>query len=298
MERHRDDSRGYAVLYIDAAERNNFASSLSHSCEPNCRTTVAAIGKKYSVCLYTVRHIEAGEELTIDYSAATENEKEFRSAVCLCGSHACRGSFLYFTGANESQQVLQRDHTIVDRFAQLVLACSNTQVMIPTQEIMNRHGLRKLCVGGVPEWLTKFVGLALKFVDTERAALPLELLQAPEVDNQKHSYKTADAESRQMLEQRVQNLAITLSRLRYFLGHQFKKICDPKLGYDGQLCAIPAMQKPIEHSSSFNTQLCFGKVAVQNSQHSQGTQKPTLTQPTKIYRKESCSQESYKEDTY
>ncbi len=286
MERHRDDSRGYAVLYIDAAERNNFASSLSHSCEPNCRTTVAAIGKKYSVCLYTVRHIEPGEELTIDYSAATENEKEFRSAVCLCGSHACRGSFLYFTGANESQQVLQRDHTIVDRFAQLVLACSNTQVMIPTQEIMNRHGLRKLCVGAVPEWLTKFVGLALKFVDTERAALPLELLQAPEVDHQKHSYKTADAESRQMLEQRVQNLAITLSRLRYFLGHQFTKICDPKLGYDGQLCSIPAMQKPIEHSGSFSTQLCFGKVggpagsAIQNPQHGQGTQKPTLKQPT------------------
>jgi hypothetical protein len=260
MERHRDDSRGYAVLYIDAAERNNFASSLSHSCEPNCRTTVAAIGKKYSVCLYTIRHIEPGEELTIDYSAATENEKEFRSAVCLCGSRACRGSFLYFTGANESQQVLQRDHTIVDRFAQLVLACSNTPVMIPTQEIMNRHGLRKLCVGAAPEWLNKFVGLALKFVDTERAALPMELLRAPEVENQKHSYKTADAESRQMLEQRVQNLAITLSRLRYFLDHQFRKISDAKLGYNGQLDAIPAMRKPIESCDSFNTQIQFGSL--------------------------------------
>ena len=129
MERHRDDSRGYAVLYIDAAERNNFASSLSHSCQPNCRTTVAAIGKRYSVCLYTVRHIEPGEELTIDYSAATENEKEFRSAVCLCGSHACRGSFLYFTGANESQQVLQR--------------CDfNGRILISYSRILNRIAIR------------------------------------------------------------------------------------------------------------------------------------------------------------
>lgn len=110
MERHRDDSRGYGVIYIDASERNNFASSLSHSCDPNCRTTVAAMGAEYCVCLYSVRKIEYGEELTIDYSAATESEDEYRAAVCLCGSSECRESFLYFTGADDCQQVLKQKH--------------------------------------------------------------------------------------------------------------------------------------------------------------------------------------------
>ena len=235
MERHRDDSRGYAVLYIDAAERNNFASSLSHSCDPNCRTTVAAIGKRYSVCLYTVRDIEEGEELTIDYSAATENEKEFRSAVCLCGSHACRGSFLYFTGANESQQYKNRYHSIVDRFAQILLCSSGNSLLVPVQHIMNRHGLRSLCVGNTPEWAQKFVALALLFVDNERGSLPIELLRAPPIQGQKHDYKSADVESRQMLEQRVQNLAVTMSRLRHFLDHQLALVTDPAKGYDRRL---------------------------------------------------------------
>eukprot|EP01050_Picozoa_sp_SAG11_P001984 SAG11_NODE_95_length_17051_cov_3.557102_6_plen_414_part_00 len=205
MERHRDDSRGYSVIYIDASERNNFASSLSHSCDPNCRTTVAAIKNKYCVCLYSVRHISEGEELTIDYSAATESEEEYRAAVCLCGACKCRESFLYFTGADDCQQVLKRQHSMIDRFAQLVLASSKTQLLIPVQEVMNRHGLRRcggrllptprarapacrtqhstgivrsLAVGGMPEWLHKFVALALAFVDKEREDLPLELLRA------------------------------------------------------------------------------------------------------------------------
>eukprot|EP01047_Picozoa_sp_COSAG01_P045584 COSAG01_NODE_4213_length_5235_cov_2.565031_5_plen_744_part_00 len=238
MERHRDDSRGYSVLYIDAAERHNFASSLSHSCDPNCRTTVAAIDKRYGVCLYTVRDIEYGEELTIDYSAATEQEDEFRAAVCLCGSCTCRGSFLHFTGLNETQQFMNRYHTIVDRFAQLVLASSNTPLLIPVQGVMNRHGLRSICVGNMPEWLQKFVALALKFVDQERSILPIELLNTKTRNAPAYTYMSADSESRQMLEQRVQNLAITLSRVRIFLTNQLKILTDPASGYNRQLPPI------------------------------------------------------------
>ena len=238
LERHRDDSRGYNVLYIDASECSNFASSLSHSCDPNCRTTVAAIGNRYSVCLYTVRKIEYGEELTIDYSAATEQEKEFRAAVCLCGSCSCRGSFLYFTGLNESQQVMNTYHTLVDRFAQMVLACSSNSLLINVQGIMNRHGLRSICVGQMPEWLHKFVALALKFVDMERATLPLHLLNSTIRNVPPYTYLSADSESRQMLEQRVQNLAISISRVRMFLTNQLKILSDPHSGYERQIPPI------------------------------------------------------------
>lgn len=48
---------------------------------------------------------EQGEELTLDYKAETESEKEPRHAICLCGASHCRGSFLYHTNtANTPQQ--------------------------------------------------------------------------------------------------------------------------------------------------------------------------------------------------
>ena len=51
-----------------------------------------------------------GEELTLDYGQETESEKEHRAAVCLCGSDACRGSFLTYNShaagqAQPQQQV-------------------------------------------------------------------------------------------------------------------------------------------------------------------------------------------------
>ena len=37
---------------------------------------------------------------------------------------------------------------IVDRLATLVHASANYQLMVPVQDIMNRHGLRSVAVGG------------------------------------------------------------------------------------------------------------------------------------------------------
>ena len=49
--------------------------------------------------------LRQGEELTLDYRAETESEKEPRHAICLCGAAGCRGSFLYHTNtANTPQQ--------------------------------------------------------------------------------------------------------------------------------------------------------------------------------------------------
>ncbi len=51
-----------------------------------------------------------GEELTLDYRAETESEKEPRHAICLCGAGACRGSFLYHTNtANTPQQQVHQN---------------------------------------------------------------------------------------------------------------------------------------------------------------------------------------------
>lgn len=81
-----------------------FASRMSHSCTPNCQAVVMTSRSRLTIAVYTLRHIQPGEELTFDYSSTTESEKEFRAAVCLCGTTACRGSFLYFAGSKAFMQ--------------------------------------------------------------------------------------------------------------------------------------------------------------------------------------------------
>ena len=39
-ERHFDDPEGYDILTVDPVLYGNYASRLSHSCNPNCETSV------------------------------------------------------------------------------------------------------------------------------------------------------------------------------------------------------------------------------------------------------------------
>lgn len=92
---------------LQAADRGNFASRLSHSCGPNCRNVAVVVGsRRITNALFTSRPVAAGEELSWDYACVTESEREFRAAICLCGSHACRGSFLYYANSTTFQQVI------------------------------------------------------------------------------------------------------------------------------------------------------------------------------------------------
>ena len=70
--------------------QGSFASRISHSCSPNCQAQVMACGGRLTIALYTMRQVSLGEELTFDYASVTESEREFRAAICLCGSQLCR----------------------------------------------------------------------------------------------------------------------------------------------------------------------------------------------------------------
>ena len=74
-------------------------------------------------------HGRKGEELTFDYSSVTENEKEFKQAICLCGTRMCRGSFLYFLGTKAFTQVMNKHHTFIDR--QVLLLRTGMEPMEP-----------------------------------------------------------------------------------------------------------------------------------------------------------------------
>lgn len=113
---------GFDLLHIDAKRAGNFSSRMSHSCRPNCGTMTAVINGTYCVAMRSLREIQVGEELTIDYNCVTDSVDEYRAAVCLCGSHDCRGSFLYIAGAKQLVDIAQRSQSVLHRVGYLVEA--------------------------------------------------------------------------------------------------------------------------------------------------------------------------------
>jgi hypothetical protein len=97
---------------------------MSHSCDPNCVTALAAYKGELTVALHSKRKIRRGEEMTIDYNTLTDSIDEMRAAVCLCGSARCRGSFLSYTGAEPTSSVLHSQMGLPKRLAMLTSACA------------------------------------------------------------------------------------------------------------------------------------------------------------------------------
>ena len=153
------------LVYLQGA----FASRMSHSCTPNCQAVVMACNGRLTIAVYTLRYVQAGEELTFDYSSVTESEREFRcttgrlthslasavavprgtcapggfgpvfalrrAAICLCGTRNCRGSFLYFAGNKAFMQILNTRHTMLHRQA-ILLRASTEKVVQQDRELL------------------------------------------------------------------------------------------------------------------------------------------------------------------
>ena len=101
---------------VQAADRGDFASRLSHSCGPNCRNVAVVVaGSRITNALFTIEDIAAGEELCWDYACVTESEREYRAAICLCASLCCRGSFLYYANSTTFQGVNHRRPILLSR---------------------------------------------------------------------------------------------------------------------------------------------------------------------------------------
>ena len=220
LERPKDDPAGYDVLFVDAAAKGAVASRMSHSCTPNCQAVVMACDGRLTIALYTLRRVHPGEELTFDYSSVTESEKEFRQAICLCGTHMCRGSYLYFTGSKAFMQILSKKHNVLHRQVALIRASSE-----PLGEAdrlrLKKFGLGSSCLGSVddktrvPSWLEKWTSLICEYLELEEMCLKEELLH-------KDPYKlyteaAAEAEAKGVISNRVQNIVITLDKVRMFL---------------------------------------------------------------------------------
>eukprot|EP00668_Euglena_longa_P031445 GGOE01040647.1.p1 GENE.GGOE01040647.1~~GGOE01040647.1.p1 ORF type:complete len:963 (+),score=216.69 GGOE01040647.1:35-2923(+) len=221
LERPKEDSRGYDIVFVEAARRSSFASRLCHSCDPNCHTIVMSVGGQLTLAVYTSRYVHAGEELCWDYACVTESEKEFRAAICLCGSVRCRGSFLYYANSATFVDVMTRRHTFLDRTACIVRAGAEP-LKEEDLELLAEKGFKSstlMSLGedgsqALPPWLTKWAALILQYIECEFAELP-DAMQQTKLTLE-HDEAAVDS-ARGVRDNRLQNLLITLNKVGHCL---------------------------------------------------------------------------------
>jgi hypothetical protein len=165
LEIPKDDEGGFDLMHVESKHCGTFTSRMSHSCRPNCGAITAVIDGKvrarggggcvhgvaadvplgapqFCVAMRALHKIEAGDELTIDYNCITDSMEEFKAAICLCGSHDCRGcvwplpasraltraattrrsSFLYISGDKNQNYVSDKYQTGLHRVGMLLRA--------------------------------------------------------------------------------------------------------------------------------------------------------------------------------
>ena len=242
LERPPGDAEGFSILFVDAMHHNNYAARLSHSCDPNVEVSLKAIDGKYCINFYAKRDVAPGEELCYNYHSCTDSMKEVEAAFCLCGARRCRASYLAFVGEQGNSHVLKRCHRLVERQAALLAAGDAVVGSIPGEAAiaaMEEVGLKlnRGLLRDAPAWLTHYVAHCALYMKREVAKLPRHILAdhrrtiEREMAKSKGGWKPppfglgdAEIEAMAVRENRLQSMAICLSRVRYMLGRGPEKL--------------------------------------------------------------------------
>lgn len=233
LERPKGDRDGYDLVVVDAMHKANYASRICHSCRPNCEAKVTAVDGQYQIGIYTVRPIGYGEEITFDYNSVTENQEEHEASVCLCGSQVCRGSYLNLTGEGAFQKVLKECHGLLDRHKLMLEACGANFVSEDDYIDLGRAGLGTCLLFGLPDWLVAYSARLVRFINFERTKLPEAILKHNLEEKRKFfadicledEKSEAELQAEGVYNSRLQNIAITLDKVRYVMRRVFG---DPK----------------------------------------------------------------------
>ncbi|EPS70938.1 hypothetical protein M569_03815, partial [Genlisea aurea] len=233
LERPKGDADGYDLVVVDAMHKANYASRICHSCRPNCEAKVTAVDGQYQIGIYSVRPIAFGEEVTFDYNSVTESKEEYEASVCLCGNQVCRGSYLNLTGEGAFLKVLKEHHGLLDRHCLLLEACELNTASEEDYIDLGKAGLGSCLLGGLPDWLIAYVARLVRFINFERTILPNEILKHNIEEKKKFfaeinmEVEKSDAEiqAEGVYNQRLQNLALTIDKVRYVMRCVFG---DPK----------------------------------------------------------------------
>ncbi|KAK4437322.1 Histone-lysine N-methyltransferase ATXR3 [Sesamum alatum] len=233
LERPKGDADGYDLVVVDAMHKANYASRICHSCRPNCEAKVTAVDGQYQIGIYSVRPIAYGEEITFDYNSVTESKEEYEASVCLCGNQVCRGSYLNLTGEGAFQKVLKEHHGLLDRHCLLLEACELNSVSEEDYIDLGKAGLGSCLLGGLPDWLIAYTARLVRFINFERTKLPSEIFRHNTEEKRRYfaeiqlEVEKSDAEiqAEGVYNQRLQNLALTIDKVRYVMRCVFG---DPK----------------------------------------------------------------------
>ncbi|XP_010551744.1 PREDICTED: histone-lysine N-methyltransferase ATXR3-like [Tarenaya hassleriana] len=225
LERPKGDADGYDLVVVDAMHKANYASRICHSCRPNCEAKVTAVDGHYQIGIYSVRTIQYGEEITFDYNSVTESKEEYEASVCLCGSQVCRGSYLNLTGEGAFQKVLKEWHGVLDRHQLMLQACMLNSVSEEDYLELGRAGLGSCLLGGLPDWVVAYSARLVRFINFERTKLPEEILKHNLEEKRKYfsdicldvEKSDAEVQAEGVYNQRLQNLAVTLDKVRYVM---------------------------------------------------------------------------------
>ncbi|ETO07897.1 hypothetical protein RFI_29493 [Reticulomyxa filosa] len=185
-----------------------------------------AVHGKYGMQVYSIRDIKCGEELSFDYNSVTEDEQEWKQAVCLCGMKSCRGYYLAYSGSDSYTDVLYKQYHALHRTAVSYRACCSNgdgsefnDDSKQAQDLFVKRSLGNSVLRGIPVWMKLFLLHILQYIELEDKLLPLELMKL-DLTN-KYSLKDAEEETFGIKRTRIQNLVLTLVCFLFFNKTKF-----------------------------------------------------------------------------
>jgi hypothetical protein len=103
------NKEGQARAYIDCERTGSIARFFNHSCDPNAWFLVGRCGMKHRIVyVETVKKIEEGDEITVDY----KDDRFKDSLSCLCGTVKCEYT-LKVGGKRKEMEESPSDHHYV-----------------------------------------------------------------------------------------------------------------------------------------------------------------------------------------
>ena len=225
VEKQKNESNGREIFFVDPIINGNYASRLSHSCNPNCWAIPVISNGQYCIGMYAIRDIGYREELTFDYCSFTESEKEYKNSICLCGDYLCKAYYLSYTSKHEEFFCESVRRHLID-FEKLVFLRNNVLVLKSGMEVFceeKERFLREYSFGDntfkdSPNWVKCWTYFALKNVVKERILLKEFLLKKSKVFDQNQNVISFEIEN--LYFQRINNLIITIDKIRHFCSKQ------------------------------------------------------------------------------
>lgn len=240
LEKSIKEPQGKDIVVIDPIIRGNFGSRLSHSCNPNCMAFPVISNGQYSIVMYAIRDISYQEELTFDYCSVTESEQEYKNSICLCGTLHCKGYYLgftkkhveVFTGDAKKHLIDGASNSFLQANANILKACESSFTVEKSVELMKFY-IGENTFKESPEWLKNWSYYVLQTIKNEKIGLIKDYMGIQILDDGTdvsldikldEKQTSAKFEIDTLFSQRINNLVISIDKLRHFLNRQTEEL--------------------------------------------------------------------------